>query len=147
MVPCTLTWTTINPTRCPACLEVLTDDSIVFCDGLAFCPLCALPSCDDLRDACVRVFFATLSPDCYATYRGLNFFTPNRCPGVPLQLVRPGCADDWLLDPLADCFQGTLPFPETKATPVVDDNPGLGRPPIQTLCRRAACPPPETPPA
>ena len=114
-----LSWTTKRPTLCPSCLEELTDASIVFCENLAFCPLCALPDNDRVRDHCLRIFHAALSPDQWATYRRLNFFTPSRHPRKPLQLVRRDGVDSWLLDPDSE----DLPS-------VVDDNPLAGGSPI-----------------
>lgn len=119
MIPYDLAWTTTRPTLCPGCLEPLISANIVFRDNLAFCPLCALPDNHRVIDACLRIFSSALSPDHWAEYRGLLFFTPTSHPEQPLQLVRTGGPDAWLLDPLAD----DLPlFP--------DDNPVAGGSPV-----------------
>lgn len=97
MLKCSLSWTLLRRPLCPACLEELTDASFVFRDNLAFCPLCAHAHRDVMRDECVRLFYATIAPNHIAIFRRLVFFTPHRTPRKPIQLVRVGDADDWLL--------------------------------------------------
>lgn len=119
MLECDLSWKTRRQTLCPSCLEELNSDNIVFRDNLAFCPLCALDDNHVAIDACLRIFNSSLSPDHWASYRGLLFFTPGSHPKLPLQLVRADSPDSWLLDPLSD----RLPlFP--------DDNPVAGGSPV-----------------
>jgi len=115
----TLSWTTAFPALCPSCLEALNDANIVFVENLAFCPLCALPYAAARHYACLRIFRSTLSPNHRATYRRLDFFTPQRHPGIPLQLVRRHGKSSWLLNPDTD----DLP-------PAEDDNPVAGGSPI-----------------
>lgn len=114
-----LAWTTTRPTLCPSCLEELNSANIVFVDNLAFCPLCAHPDNARVADECLRLFNSTLSPDHWAKYRRLLFFTPRRHPKLPLQLVRADGPDGWLLDP----------EPENNSS-VVDDNPISGGSPV-----------------
>ena len=116
---CRLDWTTTRPTLCPSCLEELNSANIVFHQNVAFCPLCCLFDNRGVADDCVRIFSSTLAPDHWAQYRRLLFFTPRRHPKKPLQLVRAGDADDWLLDPQ----------PENHS-PVTDDNPISGGSPV-----------------
>ncbi len=130
MLPFVLTWTPINPVLCPGCLKVLANDDIIFRDNLAFCPLCALPRSDLVRDTCLRVFNSALAPDQWASYRGLSFFTPSRRPGVPLHLVRRGSPDDWLLDPDTDYDCPDLWTGSPDPDSVIDDNPAAGGSPI-----------------
>ena len=119
MLDCTLTWATQRPTLCPACLEDLDSGNIVFHKNVAFCPLCAHDSAAGRRDACMRFFREALSPDQWASYRRLLFFTPSRRPRKPLQLVRRDDADGWLFDPDTD-----------YNNPAEDTNPVAGGSPI-----------------
>lgn len=130
MTQCSLSWTTKNPTLCPMCLEVITNDNIVFVEAVAFCPLCALPDSDCERDRCLRVFFQALASDHWATFRRLHFFTPSRRPRKPLQLVRRNDADDWLLDPDTDYAYPDLWAACAEPEPVEDNNPVGGGSPV-----------------
>jgi hypothetical protein len=119
MLECDLAWKTRRQTLCPSCLEALNRDNIVFRDNLAFCPLCALDDNHRAIDACLYIFSSALSPDHWATYRGLLFFTPTSHPIQPLQLVRRDSEDSWLLDPLSD-----------NMLPSQDHNPVAGGSPV-----------------
>ncbi len=94
-----LYWTTRNDVLCPCCLEELRSDSIVFCDNLAYCPLCSLPRHARNRAICLRIFRKALASDHWASYRRLRFFTPGSHPNNPLQLVGSAGDDAWLLIP------------------------------------------------
>lgn len=119
MLELDLAWKTRRQTLCPSCLEELNSDNIVFRDNLAFCPLCALDDNHRAIDACLQLFSSALSPDQWASYRGLLFFTPTSHPQFPLQLVRRNGGDSFLLDPLSDAV-----------LPSQDDNPVAGGSPV-----------------
>jgi len=108
-IGCSLTWTTKHQTLCPSCLERLHSANIVFCDNLAFCPLCSLAGNRCVRNECLRLFRSALASNHSATYRRLNFFTPSRHPNKPLQLVRRNEPDGWLLNPE---YEDYLPAPD-----------------------------------
>jgi len=118
MVRFLLDWSTLRPVLCPTCLEVLTDENIVFCHNLAYCPLCSLPRRRRDRVVCLRIFRSALASGHWASFRRLRFFAPERTPRKPLHLVGSTTDDSWLL------IKGVDVIP-----PVIDDNPDFPGPP------------------
>ena len=114
-----LYWTTRYDVLCPCCLEELTNDSIVFCDNLAYCPLCALPRFDHHRAVCLRIFRTALASSHWASFRRLWFFTPRCTPRNPLYMVGSSSEDSWLLIPVS-----------AVVAPAIDDNPLCGGSPV-----------------
>lgn len=130
-LPFSLEWTTVHATLCPTCLEVLTNENVMFCEDTAFCPLCVLPVMQRPRDDCLRILGEAIAPQHWACFRGLYFFAPSRRPKLPVQLVRTGGPDDWLLDPDADLSPRVEAMIHGRNAPTpVDDNPVPGGSPI-----------------
>lgn len=130
-IPFSLSWSSVRPTLCPCCLEVLNSDNVVFNSNTAFCLLCVLPLMDGPRIDCLCLLSDAIAQDHWACFRGLYFFTPSRQPRLPVQLVRTGGPDDWLLNPDSDlCTRSDAMIAPRGPGPPPDDNPIAGGSPI-----------------